>query len=698
MDFITGIWQTYLADDFFTRSIIAVIFIILVAAIVALVVHFRKTQADLNVVSGLAQKMQKNDKLLMNELGQAEQHWVSRTLVLDKKEHDLVAEKIDGRYLTRVPIYQCVPLEAVTQLKSIPALLTSIGVAGTFLGITLGLAGFDMSDVGQNSGGLIKSAVVLLDGMKTAFYTSLAGLTASVILMVGMQISAKRAGALRAKVNNSLLNQLNEMSAINYLQQIANSSVKNSDGETEQQNAIGLAIDSLNQNLGGHFSQLKSLSDSFNGDVMAEQISSAISKTMQESVAPVLVDFKDELATLRQIKEDNQQELLTTLVNTIKEELITPVTEELGRTTEALNASNDVSQKLNDNVANVLTEVGRTVETIDSFNKSTMQKLQEFAQNLSGVLTEFKNNTQGTMQTITEKVENVLAISIKGMEAQRTAFDESANKAALAFEGMGSKLEEALDKRAKSEGALFEDMESRIKTLLQHTSDSFERQTDVLEKTGLEASNLMESARIELEKGLGDIDTKVTGMANTIQKELESFRIQYQDNLTSFFDEQNNLLEGTLGKQRNNLLEVVDKFKQVFEEEYQTRHSLLKELTQQHDHLQKSAQTIQQLAKAIGLTETATMSELQDIAHTMGRHVGELKKEYIQASAAFKEVTEGLPKAMEQYFKEANQSTELFFQGFDEASSKIHNRLAQAADYLVDARIQDSSYEKEVAV
>ena len=133
-------------------------------------------------------------------------------------------------------------------------------------------------------------------------------------------------------------------------------------------------------------------------------------------------------------------------------------------------------------------------------------------------------------------------------------------------------------------------------------------------------------------------------------------------------------------------------------EEYQTRHDLLQELTLQHQQLQNSASTIQKLAKAIGLTESSTMSELQDIANTMGRNVGELKKEYIMASSAFKEITEGLPKAMEQYFKDANQSTEVFFKSFDDAAGRIHNRLAQAADFLVDARLQDMSYDKSEAV
>ncbi|MGO1246548.1 MAG: hypothetical protein ACTHY5_06800 [Oceanisphaera sp.] len=653
-----------------------------------------KASVTVREIESLSTKLLNKDEVSCNELTEYGQSWARANLSTVLQDDKLIIEKQGGLYLTRAPLYQILIPEFKSPGRSAPALLTSLGVTGTFLGITLGLAGFNIQDVGQDSSSLITSAVVLLDGMKTAFYTSLAGLGSSVIFMISMQYANRSQNHKIDKVNYQLSQVLKEESATNYLKQLVELNHKQDNSDAQQQTAASMLA--LSQNLSGFMEQLQGVTQSLSGDGMAERISSSVGQAMKESVVPVLSEFKNELTIFREIKEDNQQQLLNNLIGTIKEELIVPVTEELSKTTEAVTANTQVSGKLNENVAQVLSEVARTVETIDSFNQSTMQQLQDFAQQLSTVLTGFKDDTQSTMNAITEKVEDVLNISIQGMEAQRTAFDGSAERATLAFEGMGDKLEEALNLRAQSESALFGEMEARIQTLLHSTSASFDRQTDILEKTGQEAGQLMQSAREELERGLGDIDTKVLSMSKTVQSELESFRTQYQENMTNFFNDQNNLLEDTLGKQRNNLVEVVDKFKQVFEEEYQTRHTLLQELTAQHEQLQKSARTIEQLAKAIGLTETATMSQLQDVANTIGRHVGDLKKEYIQASSAFKEVTEGLPKAMEEYFTHANQSTELFFQNFDEASSKIHNRLAQAADFLVDARLQDMSYDKAV--
>lgn len=60
-------------------------------------------------------------------------------------------------------------------IEQLPSLISHLGVLGTFLGITKGLMSFDTSD-------LDKSIPLLLDGLKTAFFTSLFGMIGSLIL------------------------------------------------------------------------------------------------------------------------------------------------------------------------------------------------------------------------------------------------------------------------------------------------------------------------------------------------------------------------------------------------------------------------------------------------------------------------------------------------------------------------------------
>lgn len=60
-------------------------------------------------------------------------------------------------------------------IEYFPTFVSTLGVLGTFFGITMGLIAFD-------SGDLDKSIPGLLDGLKTAFFTSLAGMIGSMVL------------------------------------------------------------------------------------------------------------------------------------------------------------------------------------------------------------------------------------------------------------------------------------------------------------------------------------------------------------------------------------------------------------------------------------------------------------------------------------------------------------------------------------
>jgi len=61
-----------------------------------------------------------------------------------------------------------------------PTLMTSLGILGTFIGIVIGLMNFDTSDPST----IDESIPLMLEGLKTAFITSLAGMSAAIIFKV----------------------------------------------------------------------------------------------------------------------------------------------------------------------------------------------------------------------------------------------------------------------------------------------------------------------------------------------------------------------------------------------------------------------------------------------------------------------------------------------------------------------------------
>ncbi|HCG6610344.1 TPA: hypothetical protein NJ223_002252 [Vibrio parahaemolyticus] len=852
--FISGDWVT----DAIILTTAAVFLFFSYREIVAVI----KTKIQLKELGKIKLKASSN-VINSKSLKKEQLVWVTDHLVYAPTQDGIVVETKGDLWLTKSPISQMLPSIDSSRYKLIPALLTSIGITGTFLGITLGLSEFTMAG---DSKALLASAAELLEGMKTAFYTSLAGLGTSALFMVWMKISSSVLAKAQKELISTLSAQYFEASPIYYLKNMSNEGQKE---VLEAQLRSASAVELMGEKMEATSHVLAQLGTSFNGEVIAKQISTALAESIETSMTPMLGEIKQELSALKDIKEQSQKELVELLIQEMKSELIAPVAEELSKTSAAVTSSNEITSQLNSNIEQVLTSTSETVDTINEFQKETMLKLQSFAESLKGILASFKEDTQGAMTSIASEVNTMLNNASQGMDSQRVAFEQSADKASSAFEGMKNSLEAALDERQSAEKDLFENVTGRINGLLSEISTSFENQTSVLTQTGEtashmmtqaqkdfemsvqqrreeeskmfvevesrlsnlvenaakgienqqsafeqsadkassafegmknsleaalderqsaekvlfenvtgringllseistsfesqtsvlaqtgetasnlmnqaqkdfevsvqmrrdeeshlfgemesritglvqnsqaifqeqaeaiklvgdEASSVMQSAKSELQQGLGDIDSKVKSMSETVQRELEAFRLQYQENLTRYFEQQNDLLEDSLSKQRNGLNDVVDNFRNVFESEYKARHNLLQELTAQYEKLEASAGTLERVAKAIGLNEASKMAELQDAAHTMSREIALLKKEYAKASATFTDITENLPKAMDEYFTRANESFETFFNDFDQSASTIHNKLSQAAGYLINSQVLRREFEAD---
>lgn len=76
----------------------------------------------------------------------------------------------------------------------VPTLLTTMGIFGTFLGIVLGLLDFNQLDIEA-------SIPPLLEGLKTAFITSLAGILLSLVFKTASTFSFLRPKQLEESIS-----------------------------------------------------------------------------------------------------------------------------------------------------------------------------------------------------------------------------------------------------------------------------------------------------------------------------------------------------------------------------------------------------------------------------------------------------------------------------------------------------------------
>jgi hypothetical protein len=513
---------------------------------------------------------------------------------------------------------------------------------GTFLGISLGLIDFDP---GGDSKALMSSALILLGGMKTAFYTSLVGMFFSLIFMLWLFVMAKTRELYYLKLKSKLTRKCLMVSPVALLHNIAPS---NQDELIAQQLKAAESIIISNHKV---VTSLKGINESlsqFDGETIIESITEAVHNSMSNEVAPVLASISEEIKTLREIKKENGQEIISLMISAIKEDVIEPFNEHLAKNTNVIASASAALEKLSAELSDVMTGLGETTETLNSFQRDTLQKLQEFAASLKEILSQFESSTEEVLDRVASEIEKAISESISGMKSQRDAFENSSRLA----------------------------------------SEAFIKQNRTLESIGIESSQLMNDAKENLLAGLSDIDEKVKSMSGVVQSELEHFRVEYQNNLNSFFEQQSNLLEETLGKQRDGLAGVVDDFKAVFKEENELRQNQFKTLVEHHQKQVESVKIVRELIEAVGLTNSTVFNQIEDASKAVNKQVGLLRKEYVEASSKFNAITERMPEAMGEYLSSARESHEQFFSNFDDAAAQVHGKLAEAANLLVTAMQQ----------
>lgn len=86
-------------------------------------------------------------------------------------------------------------------IREVPAALTALGILGTFLGLILGLRGLNIQ-IGTDE--YIQSVDRLIQGIDTAYYTSIWGITASLLFMGSERYLSGRAGLTVRRVTDHL--------------------------------------------------------------------------------------------------------------------------------------------------------------------------------------------------------------------------------------------------------------------------------------------------------------------------------------------------------------------------------------------------------------------------------------------------------------------------------------------------------------
>lgn len=414
--------------------------------------------------------------------------------------------------------------------------LVGLGLLGTFLGLTLGIKGFDSS----NTERINESIQGLLAGMGTAFLTSLLGMTFSILFTVADKALRHRlykdVKELTEKLDSEyyiddlVLANINQQNIVNQLykalkndlqQQTLEIANKLTYTNTEGQNVtIGNAIREI---LTENTKQSKALM-SFSTDLAMELnqgFDETLSRQMQQKIVPLMesvdattkavVEHIDKMADtvsspatdMMQSVVDELKQSMQSLINEFSTGLSSSATSELEHLATQLGTATQAMADFPKNMENISATLQVTIEEVKhaiseisntsaNANSTAMQQMQEQITYATGAIS----------NAITEVKEVMSGISQSSQEQS----DQMVSKLADAAEKMGSFLTGTISTLSNS-------VQQSVKGI---TDDINSKQTDLIalqEDTTSQTKKLLENFNAGLER-LEKMNEYVTGTMN----------------------------------------------------------------------------------------------------------------------------------------------------------------------------------------
>ncbi len=567
--------------------------------------------------------------------------------------------------------------------KDFKSLIMSIGILGTFAGIFVGLLGFNTHD-------LLSSVPMLLDGLKTAFYTSIVGMGLAIALSIYQK------GRSNAVENDELdfiatqahkfdellhLRELTHMSTS--LHDIKNELTKKEDFEKDLKQmlkdidislhkaletlasgaskelikALEIVISDFNTNLKEQFGEnFKQLNEATHNmltwqDNYKEQIidntnaMQAMRKTLQDAQDSMQQATESILANkenLMQIQHYNEQN------HTIQERLL-----------QALQSLNTLEQSFEEKLQAVASLKDSSLEALQG-SKDFIQSLQHAKENLHEYLHHYEeqllaffeqsckrlDTTNTTLQTQNEAI----------LQSIRDTYQEfkdslhTANMEVLESFKTASKTSNELAKVINDDIQIKSHAMMALNENFKNNADSMLEKLDITSNKSLEhAQQMQEQMRVLYDEKFAILNTKISHTTQVLQEtlannasNLEHFTKDSIQTLANAFEERDKTLQIMLQHNYEHITQNIDTLHQNFQDkvskDYQYMQDKILESSQTtHEFLKDCAKELADSSKeslhtSIDMADTLAQEHMQTLQNMQERNITQIEKnlEYVK--------------------------------------------------------------------
>ena len=346
----------------------------------------------------------------------------------------------------------------------VPGTMTGLGILGTFVGLVLGVGGFDTS----TTDAVMVSITHLLGGMSTAFLTSIVGVLLSLLFSHFYKMYRDRA----------------DESLEDFVTAFPDKNLHGSSNNAENQ-------------LLGYQQQQTELMKNF-ATVVSEAVSTSIANTMRTELVPIFDEMKSTVKEFSEIASQQQKDGL----NQVVQEFIRCMNESLRgqfdelaatiqKTCEWQKASTEQMQKIVDGICDTSNEI----EKVNAVSHQTVEEMNGFVT----LLKEYQEKLHSEAELIQQQIANSNEIS----ERQANYLDKLVES-----ESRVADLADNVKKEADT-------AQQVIDTLSEHCEDQVK---DITAAAMQEMDKLYDSTKVLVEQSHSQMDT----LAKTAKDEMEN--------------------------------------------------------------------------------------------------------------------------------------------------------------------------------
>ncbi len=424
--------------------------------------------------------------------------------------------------------------------KDFKSILVSTGVLGTFIGISIGLYGFDSNSVSE-------SVPKLLDGLKAAFITSIVGMFLAILLSVIQKFKGGDNAEDEITALSNISKQLGKLDSIdtNIKSLSSNISSVKQELKTNQQALFEFLKDKLSEIDNSLKEAVQTLSKG-----ATEEIIKALENVIQDFNSNLTKQFGDNFKQLNEAVL-NMIEWQNTYKNSVQEfEKQLKITaentsENHQKTTELIQKFAETNLKslqdfVDENNQKLLENIEKVNSTTAKNTDTLIEKVSDFSNEINNSLKEnIKQNQRAnekTKENLTELFEQTKNAISTTKDNAKIINEITQNYSKIA--DVSDKLENVISTNQNQ----IQNLESHLKTFAE-ISDEAKGITSELKTFSDEVQKSLTNQSQALTKLTEEIESQLPKSLDTLNKSLTSLTTQFSTDYDSFLKQISKLMK-----------------------------------------------------------------------------------------------------------------------------------------------------------